>query len=166
MAKAKRAKPAAIASDPLDIWFTLQQLAEFLERGAIYLNRDVIPKLADADANKSERAFRYRLRAVVAVMLKMRGRRGGDGSPEAEADPLLAGPASPALERYRAARADAAEMEVAQRRGDLLPREKWESSIETIVGPVKRAAAKSCPDCQRRLNEALERVQADVARIG
>ncbi len=60
-----------------------------------------------------------------------------------ESDPLLAGSNSPALERFRAARADREELELAVRRDQLIDVEEflswWDSEVAT---PVRKSLEK------------------------
>jgi hypothetical protein len=62
------------------------------------------------------------------------------GKATADTDPLLIGGDSPNLERYRAAKAELAELDAAERRGRMVDvdalREWWGSEI---AGPLKRA---------------------------
>jgi phage terminase Nu1 subunit (DNA packaging protein) len=59
------------------------------------------------------------------------------------ADPLLAGPSSPALERYRSIRADREALELAVRRGQLVPLEDFLTWYDSeIAAPIRRALEK------------------------
>ena len=55
-------------------------------------------------------------------------------------DPALDGPSdSPALERYRAAKADLAEMQLERERGELISRDHVRAALGRWAGPLRRA---------------------------
>lgn len=56
-----------------------------------------------------------------------------------EDDPLLAGFDSPALERYRAAKASLAELDLAEREGTLLPLERTRAFLFTLADTLRHA---------------------------
>ena len=76
------------------------------------------------------------------------------------ADPLMGGPASPALERYRHERAQLARLDRLAREQSLLPRDAVRGAL-TRVARIIRAAGESLlrqhgPDAQQVLSEALD----------
>jgi hypothetical protein len=60
-------------------------------------------------------------------------------------DPLLAGAVSPMLERYRAARAGLAELELARAEGDVFSR----AEVEAVNGPFADSIRHACERIQR-----------------
>jgi len=87
-------------------------------------------------------------------------------------DPLLVGeggPASPALEKYREARAALAELELGERRRDLLPR----SAVHEVFGRVAFRLRDAGEQLQREhgseahevLNEALDDAEREMESI-
>jgi phage terminase Nu1 subunit (DNA packaging protein) len=81
---------------------------------------------------------------------------------------LLAGESTPALERYRAARATMAEMELDERRGALIRTERLHATLATVAS-VLRAAGQSLgsqygADAQSLLDEALDDVEREIDR--
>ena len=77
-------------------------------------------------------------------------------------DPLLAGGDSPALERYRTARALLAEMEVDRQRENLIPREEIEVALTRFAGVLRRAgeslAREFGNEAAGLMNEAVDEV--------
>ena len=86
-------------------------------------------------------------------------------------DPLMAGGDSPALERYRTARARMVEIELEEKIGTLVDRAKCRAAIEPVPRCI-RAGIKTLhqrfgPEARDIMDEALdeaERVAIDVAR--
>jgi len=58
---------------------------------------------------------------------------------QVDAEPDLAGPASPGLERYRQARAAIAELELAQLRRRLVPRDEVHQVLDQVAGTLRNA---------------------------
>ena len=83
-------------------------------------------------------------------------------------DPLLAGGDSPNLERYRAARADLAEMEAAERRGHLVDIDSfmdwWDSEVATPIRRSIETLRKLAPDAAAIVVKALEKAEANVQK--
>lgn len=90
-------------------------------------------------------------------------------APAVEGDPLLSGADSPALERYRAARADLAEMDAAERRGQLVNMEEffgWHSNEVSL--PIRRAIealqTRFGPEAAAIVAKAIDKADAAVER--
>lgn len=84
-------------------------------------------------------------------------------------DPLLTSaqqPDSPELERYRAARADLAEMERDRQRLHLIPREVLDPALAMFVGVLRRAGEalvrRFGNEAAAILNEALDEFEASI----
>lgn len=81
-----------------------------------------------------------------------------------DTDPLLSGPGtSPALERYREARAKLAELDLEQRRGRLVDIGDLRERISMLASHLRKAAERierlHGPDPKRILDEALDEVE-------
>jgi hypothetical protein len=82
-------------------------------------------------------------------------------------DPLLAGSDSPNLERYRAAKADLAEMEAAERRWQLIDADQLAEWWTTeIASPIRRATdtllARFGTDAAELITKAISKAEAAV----
>ena len=85
---------------------------------------------------------------------------------EAGEDPLMSGTDSPALERYRLARAQMVELELAERRGDLIRRDhlreglaRYARGVRATGDSLRRQFGKDAHDL---LNEHLDDAERDV----
>lgn len=92
-------------------------------------------------------------------------------APGENGDPLLAGGAgsSPALERYREARADLAHLELQERKKDLLPREKVHE-VFTRIGSRLRDAGEQLErehgsEAHQVIDEALDDAEREMASL-
>ena len=61
---------------------------------------------------------------------------------EAGSDPMLRGDSSPGLERYRAARAELAEMDLAEKRGQLVRVESIRRMLDTVASLIRDATVR------------------------
>lgn len=89
---------------------------------------------------------------------------------QAELMPELSGPVdSEALERYRAARAGLAEIELAQRRGEVILLNDFEEVVQAIFGPLRSLAefVKRLENTELldRLNECNQQVLAGLEKL-
>ena len=73
-----------------------------------------------------------------------------------EPDPDMRGQSSPALERYRKARADLSELELSQKRGETMLVEDVYKIIATNLEHIGAAAKTMCNDCQDRIRLAAD----------
>jgi phage terminase Nu1 subunit (DNA packaging protein) len=106
----------------------------------------------------------------VVAWLRTRGPWRIRQQPVAQADPtdpMLFG-TSPELERYRKARADLSEIELAERRRAIVPREKVHTAFGVVAGHLRRAgeqlARKHGEPARRILDEALTAADAEIVR--
>lgn len=88
-------------------------------------------------ANQYHAATLHKL-IVTTVEERERGKRRA-----ADVDPLLGGPSSPALERYRERRAELAEIEVLERRRQLIPAESALAAFATIFDELALAVRRT-----------------------
>lgn len=89
---------------------------------------------------------------------------------QAELMPELSGPVdSEALERYRAARAGLAEIELAQRRGEVILLNDFEEVVQAIFGPYRSLAefVKRLENAEllERINEANQQVLRGLEKL-
>jgi hypothetical protein len=89
---------------------------------------------------------------------------------ETELMPELSGPVdSEALERYRAARAGLAEIELAQRRGEVILLNDFEAVMPSLFGPWRTFSEHlkrlENPELLERLEQANERVLAGLEKL-
>ena len=108
------------------------------------------------------------LPAVVAALHDFLSRNARKLVADNVGDPMLQGPSSPAMERYRAAAAELKELDLAERHQALLPRESVRQGL-AIVSNIIRAAGDTL---QRRcgkeayaiLTEALQDAEEEIIR--
>lgn len=90
-------------------------------------------------------------------------------SAKPDADLFLNEPSSPALERYRRHRASMALLDLRQRRGELLPREKVHEllgRLSAIIRSAGEALQRQCgADAARLLEDALDEADAEIDRF-
>jgi hypothetical protein len=79
---------------------------------------------------------------------------------------LLQGSDSPALERYRTAKAELIELDLSERRGELIPRDEIHNLFTRMGSRLRQAGEtlqrKFGAESQEILNDALD----DIAKIG
>lgn len=106
---------------------------------------------------------RYPLREI-ARWLRESGPWKPHARPTVDADPMLAGPESPALERYREARAKLAELDLAERTKTLVDMAEMHEWLSDLARHLRRAGERIdrlCgPEPKRILDEALDLKQA------
>jgi hypothetical protein len=85
---------------------------------------------------------------------------------KASSDPMLAGGDSPNLERYRAAKAELAEMDAAARRGELVEIDEilswWQTEIAPGVKQAIEAVERMHPESAKLITAAIERADTAV----
>ncbi|MEX2025874.1 MAG: hypothetical protein WEH44_01215 [Pirellulaceae bacterium] len=81
-------------------------------------------------------------------------------------DPLLTGPASPALERYREERAIMARLERQEKERSLLPREAVREGLDKIAATLRAAGdalrRQFGEEAQRILNDSLDQAERTI----
>ena len=117
-------------------WWTRIQMAEMFDLTAGGFQRSIQPHIP-AEAIKQGEAKRllFNGRAVIEAYASHR-------KPETTSDPELAGDGSPALERYRAARAEIAEYDLQIRRGDLMARADVHAGLTEAGAILRRKIAR------------------------
>lgn len=102
------------------------------------------------------------LRASGPWRLRSHQEQGGNG------DPLMAGPSegSEGLERYRKARAAIAELDLAERRGELIRRDLLRAVMSRAAAPLRAAGEqltrRFSEDARQILDEGLEEFQRNA----
>ena len=81
-------------------------------------------------------------------------------------DPLMSGNDSPALEQYRKAKAEHAELDLAERRGELMPVDRTREGMAIFAGHIRNATEvlrrQYGPDAQTILEEHINDALRDV----
>jgi hypothetical protein len=93
------------------------------------------------------------------------GEKAQAAKPEPSADPLMIGPASPALEEYRRERILMIRMERMEREGVLVPRKDLDPALDVLAGAYRRAGdvlqkrygAEALKIVERAVKEAADR---------
>jgi hypothetical protein len=87
---------------------------------------------------------------------------------QSQSDPMT-GPSSPNLERWRAARADLAELEREQREGNLIPREEIHDGLVRLAARLRKFGEtlqrQFGPEAHRLLEELLDDYQHELDRL-
>ena len=106
-------------------------------------------------------------RALGPLREQLRAARAAPGVPD-DAALWDSGDGSPALERYRAARADLAELDLEERRGDLVDRREFQALLlrtaHILRGLGESLQRQYGPDAQGLLDEAIDDVEREVQR--
>lgn len=83
---------------------------------------------------------------------------------------MLAGSGSPALERYRAARAEREELNLAEHRGELIHSNQLRQQLQTMAGVLREAIAQLQREFGQKayeiVAEALAEAESKIEAIG
>ena len=148
-------------------WLTRRQMAAVFDVSPWSFDQHVRP-LLPADAVRGEgKDLRFYAAGVVEAWAIRRFRPSAENK-SGESDPLLVGPQSPALERYREARAEREELLVAQLRGDLVDRREFQALLlrtaHILRGCGEALQRQFGPDAQGILDESIDDVEREVQR--
>lgn len=113
-----------------DLWISRSIAAAALSMSTNNLDQRIRPRLDKKSVKGSGKTLRLFLPAVVAAYMTQQQEL-------QPTDPLLAGGDSPALERYRAARAEMSEIELARIKGELIPAKEVERGGTAVVTMVR-----------------------------
>lgn len=142
-------------------WATKAELSAELEYTRNWLDQSILPKLSDADIDRTNRSYRYRLRAVFDAV-----RRGADLE-NGDAD-LFGGSDSPHLERVRKLSGDKLELQLQRERGELLERSQvramMSQAAEYITRASERLEARFGREAHAILDGALREYEEAVRR--
>jgi len=146
-------------------WFGRTQAAAFLGVGADYFDKNVRPFLDRADTRKnSQGRVQVYGRGVVEVVLRRRleqqAKSIGVSSDDAD---LFVGPDGPHVERWQKARADKLEIEVAEKRSILVPRDAMRSGLAKVAALLRdfgdQLQKRHGAEAHRLLEETLSEVE-------
>lgn len=132
---------------------SVSQLAGVLGLSEISIRQNLLPLLDDASIDSSGRGKKYLAPDVIRAYLKREIAR--PNRQKDDDDPLLRGANSPAQERYRAAKADLAEMERDRIRGILVPLTDVHEACARFAGRVRLAAEMMCEPCRLLITRSL-----------
>lgn len=126
--------------------------------------------MRDADIRKSANPIVFRVAALIEVMVEKRVADRVVNVPQVPADELLLEDGdSPALERYRLAKAKLAELDLETRKGQLIERDKARDIFSRWAVLVRRMgerlAKRFGPDAAATVNETLDSCRAAVVEV-
>jgi phage terminase Nu1 subunit (DNA packaging protein) len=125
------------------------------------------PRLPLGGTTGKGKDLRFDAAAVVAAFVEYRLSQHKPA--EVVADPLMSAPeGSPALERYRAARADTAEMERDRMRGDLAPVSELDAGLTSLAQILRsgiQTLQRQCgPEAAAIMNESIDEWERALAQ--
>lgn len=137
-------------------WTTVREAADLLGITPQGIRASYIPSLTDSDIRRGK-PLRVRFVAIVDILT---ARRVAELAREAaNGDQLLAGD-SPALERYRLAKAKHAELDLENRRGQLIDRTKCREVLGRWAAILRRTgevlSSRYGNDTAEEMNDALK----------
>mgnify|MGYP000904811641 CR=1 FL=1 len=94
-------------------WYTRQQCADFLGMKVDNLDKQFRKQLPESAVIKHKQQIAYHAPTLIALVVEKRANEIAED---------IGGPMTPAKERYQAAKADLAELDLATRRKEVLPR--------------------------------------------
>lgn len=143
-------------------WATVAELAKFLGQSTQNVRASYVLRLP-ADDVRPGRPVLVRVQAVLEMIISRRVAE--QSRPVVSDDPLLADGDSPGLERYRMAKAKHAELDLEQRRGELIDVSKCRDVLAKWASVLRRSGdriARTSPDGSRMLGEALDECESIV----
>lgn len=123
--------------DPAD-WMTRSQIGRLLGISPRQFDDRVRPQMP-VDCIKGVGA-KLRIYAPAAVQARVEQKIAETAEAVSPSDPLMAGPGSAALERYRLARAKREELELEVRRGNLVQLEELRQGWSIVAAQLRQAA--------------------------
>lgn len=151
-------------------WATVSSAAAFLGVTPQSIRQTYFPCLRDVDIRRSANPIVFRVAALIEVMVEKRVAERTAITPQAPADELLLEDGdSPALERYRLAKAKLAELDLETRKGQLIERDKARDIFSRWAVLVRRMGERLAkqfgPDAAATVNETLESCRAAVVEV-
>ena len=144
-------------------WCTLRQASEFLGITIQGVHRSYLPELADGDVDRSIKPMRVRSAAVLDLAASRR-------ADARTGDPLLVDGDSAGLERYRLAKAAHAELDLAERKNELIDKEFCRALMGRWSHVLRRAGDRLNKRCGTEgasiLREAIDECESIVRDIG
>jgi hypothetical protein len=141
-------------------WVAVRDAADLLGITPQGFRQSFLAQLAD-DAKRAGKPLMVRWDAVLHIAVERRAA----ALVVDRSDPLLTDGDSPGLERYRLAKAAHAELDLAERKGQLINKEKCRSVLAQWGSVLRRSGdriARVSPDGSRMLNEALDECETIV----
>jgi hypothetical protein len=146
-------------------WATVADAARFFGWSTQNLRSVYLPQLEPEDVRHCRPAL-VRVGALVDIVVERRlSERSRSTAP---GDPLLSGGDSPGLERYRLAKAQHAELDLAERRGQVIDVAKCRDTLGRWAAILRRAGervGKLHPDAGRTLADALDECRSVVSEL-
>ena len=145
------------------LWLSKADTLTLLGRSSEYFRTAIQPHLADEHAQRCDgrgKPWRFYAPAVVAIALE---------GVESATDPLLTGGDSPGLERYRLAKAALAELDLANRKGELIDVGKCKDMLSrwaTIIRRMgERLGKRFGNDASEAVNDSLDECRAAIRAL-
>jgi hypothetical protein len=155
-----------VKAKPPKGWSTVATAAEFLDLTPQAIRQTYLPAMADCDVDRKRTPLTLRVSAVVDLMIQRRLDETKKHQPIQSDDPLLADGDSPALERYRLAKAKHAELDLEQRKGELIDKEKcrdvlarWGSTIRKMGDRISKRFG---IEANQMVSEAIDECESIV----
>ena len=146
---------------PKDSWITMDEAARFLNITRQGVQNSYLPVLEKRDVDRDQKPMRVRAAAILDIATSRRA--------TAQEEPLMSEGNSPALERYRLAKAKLAELDLHLRKNDLIEvaRAKevflrWSVLVRRMG---ERLSKRFGPDAAATVNETLDSCRAATAEI-
>ena len=142
-------------------WASARQLSDILGITIQGISQSYQPVLVETDIDKSGRPTLLRCAAVLDIYVSRRA--------DQFLEPLQDGGDSPALERYRLAKAKLAELDLHLRKNDLIERDKAKEIFLRWAVLVRRMGERLSkrfgPDAAATVNETLDACRIAVSEI-
>ncbi len=146
---------------PKDSGITMAEAARFLNISRQGVQNSYLPVLEKCDIDRDQKPMRIRSAALLEIATSRR-------ATESE-EPLMSEGNSPALERYRSAKAALAELDLHLRKNDLIEvaraKEVFMRWAVLVRRMGERLAKRYGPDASATVNETLASCRAAVAEI-
>jgi hypothetical protein len=140
-------------------WFTLADCAAAFDMTAQGFHKEVRPLLSPDDVRgEGRRGTTVRLRGAIDAYAAKQAETKARKDP----DPLMTGTESPALERYRAARASQEELRLGQMRDELIPRRELEPGLLRFAQVLRSAGDQLRRQCGADAAEILNAAVDDA----
>lgn len=144
---------------------TVRDVARFVGLTEQAIRQGYVDDLLDEDVQRG-RPLLVRVSAVIELVVD---RRVAERTrPTATGDPLLDGGDSPGLERYRLAKAMHAELDLANRKGELIDKEKCRTLLgrwHTILRRTGERLGKINLESAAALREALDECESVIRQL-
>jgi len=148
-------------AEPEKGWASVRQISDVLGISVQGISQSYLPMLETKDVDESGRPTLLRCKAVLDIYVSRRA--------DQFLEPLQDGGDSPALERYRLAKAKLAELDLHLRKNDLIERDKAKEIFLRWAVLVRRMGERLSkrfgPDAAATVNETLDACRIAVSGI-